>query len=127
MFESDFVLSKIFIFIYVQFREGVVLNKNVKPGKGSHVNVGLLKDVGIDKLLNPGLRVTVRMLPDAETKKKFHGKVESLHIPRAETGVYWGYVVRIANTLNEVFSKSPYKEGLVTLLNIHTYSDILFL
>ncbi|XP_077301586.1 28S rRNA (uridine-N(3))-methyltransferase [Arctopsyche grandis] len=93
------------------FREGVVLNKNVKPGKGSHVNVGLLKDVSIDKLLAPGLRVTVRMLPDAETKKRFSGKVESLHIPRTETGVYWGYVVRIANTLSEVFSKSPYKNG----------------
>lgn len=75
--------------------------------------MGLLKDVGIDKLLTPGLRVTVRMIPDAETKKRFSGKVESLHIPRTETGVYWGYVVRIANTLSEVFSKSPYKNGLV--------------
>lgn len=111
-----------FNIVIVRFREGVVLNKNVKPGKGSHVNVGLLKDVAIDKLLTPGLRVTVRMLPDAETKKKFNGKVESLHIPRAETGVYWGYVVRIANTLSEVFSKSPYKEGLASFLSVLIHS-----
>lgn len=87
------------------------MNKNVKPGRGSQVNVGLLQDVSVDKLLNPGLRVTVRMLPTTPGSKKIHGKVESLSTPRAETGVYWGYVVRIANTLSEVFSKSPYKNG----------------
>ena len=43
------------------FREGVVLDKPVKSGRGSYVNVGLLHDIQIDKQLRPGLRVTVRM------------------------------------------------------------------
>ncbi|XP_038222924.1 putative methyltransferase C9orf114 [Zerene cesonia] len=94
-----------------KFREGITMNKKVKPGKGSQVNVGLLKDVSTDKLLNPGIRVTVRMLPTPEGSKKLKGKIVSLATPRAETGVYWGYTVRIANSLSQVFTQCPYKDG----------------
>lgn len=87
------------------------MNKKVKPGKGSQVNVGLLKDVSTDKLLNPGIRVTVKMLPTVEGGKKLRGKIVSLTTPRAETGVYWGYTVRIANSLGQIFTQCPYKEG----------------
>ncbi|KAL0832657.1 hypothetical protein ABMA28_000848 [Loxostege sticticalis] len=94
-----------------KFREGITMNKKVKPGRGSQVNVGLLQDVSADKLLNPGIRVTVRMLPTPEGSKKLKGKIVSLTTPRAETGVYWGYTVRIANSLSQVFTQSPYKDG----------------
>lgn len=94
-----------------KFREGITMNKKVKPGKGSQVNVGLLQDVSTDKLLNPGIRVTVRMLPPSEGSKKLKGKIVSLATPRAETGVYWGYTVRIANSLSQVFTQCPYKDG----------------
>lgn len=94
-----------------KFREGITMNKKVKPGRGSQVNVGLLQDVSTDKLLNPGIRVTVRMLQTAEGSKKFKGKIVSLTTPRAETGVYWGYTVRIANSLSQIFTQSPYKDG----------------
>ncbi|CAF4814918.1 unnamed protein product [Pieris macdunnoughi] len=94
-----------------KFREGITMNKKVKPGKGSQVNVGLLKDVSTDKLLNPGIRVTVKMLPTSEGGKKLKGKIVSLATPRAETGVYWGYTVRIANNLSQVFTQCPYKDG----------------
>lgn len=87
------------------------MNKNVKPGRGSQVNVGLLQDVSTDKLLTPGLRVTVKLMPVAEGSKKIKGKIVSLSTPRAETGVYWGYTVRVANCLSQVFSQSPYKDG----------------
>jgi len=52
------------------YREGIVLNKPVKEGKGkgSFVNVGLMKEIQIDKQLQPGLRVTVRMDPPVEGK-----------------------------------------------------------
>lgn len=43
------------------FREGVVVNRPVKNGHGSLVNVGLRKDVYIDKRLKPGTRVTVKV------------------------------------------------------------------
>ncbi|XP_059056665.1 putative methyltransferase C9orf114 [Achroia grisella] len=94
-----------------KFREGITMNKKVKPGRGSQVNVGLLQDVSTDKLLNAGIRVTVRMLPTAEGSKKVKGKIVSLTTPRAETGVYWGYTVRIASCLGQVFTQSPYKDG----------------
>lgn len=87
------------------------MNKKVKPGRGSQVNVGLLSDISTDKLLNSGIRVTVRMLPCPDSRKKLKGEIVSPVTPRAETGVYWGYTVRIANTLSQVFSQCPYKDG----------------
>lgn len=87
------------------------MNKKVKPGRGSQVNVGLLQDVSSDKLINPGIRVTVKMLPAVEGSKKLKGKIVSLATPRAETGVYWGYTVRIATNLSQIFTQSPYKDG----------------
>lgn len=93
-------------------------NKPVKEGSGSFVNVGLLQDVIVDKVLNPGLRVTVKLLPQKEGTKKIRGEVVAPNVPRAETGVYWGYSVRIANSLSQVFSQCPYKDGLVFINEI---------
>ncbi|XP_018564255.1 putative methyltransferase C9orf114 [Anoplophora glabripennis] len=90
------------------YREGVVLNKPVKSGRGSCVNVGLLKDVHVDKSLTPGLRCTVQLLPQQDNSKKLKGIVVSPATPRKETGIYWGYSVRIANSLSKVFSQCPY-------------------
>ena len=94
------------------FREGVVSNKPAKPGRGSYVNVGLLQDVMVDKLLTPNIRCTVKLLPTEEGgSKKLKGIIVSPKEPKQETGVYCGYQVRLANSLSEVFTKSPYKEG----------------
>ncbi|CAG9772423.1 unnamed protein product [Ceutorhynchus assimilis] len=93
------------------FREGVVLNTPVKAGKGSIVNVGLLKQLRVDKVLVPGIRCTVKLLPQEANLKKLKGIVVSPNLPRSETGVYWGYNVRIANSLSKIFSQCPYKEG----------------
>jgi len=46
-----------------EYREGVVLNKPVKEGQGSYVNVGLSKEIHIDRVVDAGLRVTVKMKP----------------------------------------------------------------
>ena len=43
------------------YREGVVLDRPVKEGRGSFVNAGMRKEVMIDKHLKPGIRVTVQM------------------------------------------------------------------
>ncbi|KAJ3641219.1 hypothetical protein Zmor_027734 [Zophobas morio] len=94
---------------FFDYREGIVLNKTVKAGRGSLVNVGLLKEVQVDKLLSPGLRCTVRLLE--ETTKKWKGIIVPPSTPRADKGVYWGYVIRLANSLSKVFSQSPHKEG----------------
>lgn len=93
-----------------KYREGIITNKPVKEGRGSKVNVGLLKDVEVDKLLTPGRRCTVELLSQ-ENNKKLKGIVVSPSTPRRAMGIYWGYSVRIAKSLAEVFSKSPYKNG----------------
>ncbi|XP_026482205.1 putative methyltransferase C9orf114 homolog [Ctenocephalides felis] len=106
------------------FREGVVTNKPTKVGKGSIVNVGLLNDVTVDKTLTAGLRVTVKLNScNTENEKKMKGLIVSPSRPRAETGVYWGYTVRIANSLSEVFTQSPYKKGYDLLIGTSDKGD----
>ncbi|XP_063209496.1 uncharacterized protein LOC134523914 [Chroicocephalus ridibundus] len=95
-----------------EYREGVVLDRPTKPGRGSFVNCGMRKEVQIDKQLNAGLRVTVRLeepqKPEAKVRK---GVVVSSHHPRTVSGLYWGYSVRLASCLSAVFSECPFKEG----------------
>ncbi|PKU35619.1 hypothetical protein llap_14078 [Limosa lapponica baueri] len=95
-----------------EYREGVVLDRPTKAGRGSFVNCGMRKEVQIDKQLNAGLRVTVRLeepqKPEAKVRK---GTVVSSHHPRTVSGLYWGYSVRLASCLSAVFSECPFKEG----------------
>lgn len=92
------------------FREGIVSNK--QHPKFSYVNAGLLNDVLVDKQLPENLRVTIKIpLENQSSVKKLHGKIVSPDQPRKETGIYWGYNVRIANSISDIFSKSPYKNG----------------
>lgn len=77
------------------------------------MNVGLLQDVHVDKLLTPDLRCTVKLLPQKEGSKKLKGIIVSPTAPTEETGTYWGYTVRLANSLSQVFSQCPYKDGYV--------------
>lgn len=97
------------------YREGIVLDKPVKAGKGSFVNVGLFKEAIIDKALRPGLRVTVKMESKIDSPK-LCGKVVSPSAPRTESGLYWGYSVRLASSLGEVFTGSSYKGGYDMLI-----------
>lgn len=73
------------------------------------MNIGLLQECLVDKILTPGLRVTVKL--ESKNTKKIRGKIVSPSQPRAETGVYWGYTVRIAKSLSDIFTKSPYADG----------------
>lgn len=92
--------------------EGVVSGKPPKQSKGSYVNIGLLNECLVDKILTPGLRVTVKLEPDQNLRgKKIRGTIVSPSLPRAETGVYWGYTVRLAKNISELFTKAPYEDG----------------
>ena len=93
------------------YREGVVTNKPVKPGKGSYVNVGLLNNVCVDKVLTDGLRVTVKIPEDQSNPKKLKGFIVPPNIPTSNNGIYWGYSVRLANNLTEVLTQCSYKDG----------------
>jgi len=93
------------------YREGIVTNKPIKVGRGSQVNVGLLNEIHVDKVLMPGLRVTVKIPAEQLKRKKIKGIIVSPNVPRAETGVYWGYNVKLAKNLTEVLTNCQYKEG----------------
>lgn len=93
------------------YREGVITNKPVKAGKGSHVNVGLLNDVCVDKVLTTGLRVTVKIPEDQPNPKKLKGFIVPPDVPKSDSGIYWGYTVRLADNLTEVLTQCPYKDG----------------
>lgn len=52
------------------------------------------------------------LLPISDLKsRKLKGVIVSPSEPRNDTGVYWGYTVRIAKSLSDVFLKSPYENG----------------
>lgn len=92
------------------WREGVVLKKAISMQRdaGSWVDVGLGVDCAIDRRLQPGVRVTVRM--DERSKKHLAGTAVSPHAP-GEAGTYWGYTVRLAASLERVFSECPHEGG----------------
>lgn len=75
------------------------------------INVGLLNDVRVDKVLTTGFRVTVKIPPNQDNPKKIKGIIVPPSLPRSETGIYWGYTVRLASSLSEIFSKCPYPKG----------------
>lgn len=50
-----------------EYREGITLARPTKPGQGCFVDVGLWKEVQIDKALVPGVRVTVKMDPQQQS------------------------------------------------------------
>ncbi|KAI5096331.1 putative methyltransferase C9orf114-like, partial [Silurus meridionalis] len=95
-----------------EFREGVVVDRPCKAGKGSFVNCGMRKEVQIDKQLQPGLRVTVRLNKNQISESRvYKGVVVSPHVPRTEGGLYWGYSVRLASCLSAVMTECPFKDG----------------
>lgn len=96
------------------YREGCVIRRPVKDSKGSWVNIGLAKqDCQVDLQLQEGTRVTVKL-----TEKDFNwgaryytGAVVGQNEPYELTGKYWGYQVRVAHSVEEVFSESPHEGG----------------
>ncbi len=92
----------------------MVLDRPAGEGK-SWAYVGLSAEALLDRKLEPGLRVTVRLGKDREggekAKKKLRGQVVSPSAPRAESGLYWGYSVRLARSLSAVFAGCPYRGG----------------
>jgi len=77
--------------------------------------VGLDRDCKVHKTLPEGTRVTVKFdNPNPEyvlkLKGKLNGKIVSPHLPRTEASLYWGYIVRIAESLSKVISECPFRD-----------------
>lgn len=95
-----------------KYREGVVLDK-LGPHKGSLVNCGIRsRPVEIDTALQAGIRCTVELDTSSyDGKGKIRGKVVSPAAPREANGTYWGYTVRMADSLKSALEQSPFEDG----------------
>ncbi|CAL1536399.1 unnamed protein product [Lymnaea stagnalis] len=96
-----------------EYREGITLKKPIsaKREATSYANIGLKKDVILNMNIKPGQRVTVKLKAQSTEKKNLEGVVVSPSEPREVAGIYWGYTVRLAKGLSEVFTDSPYDGG----------------
>ena len=94
------------------YREGCVLDRPVN-GEYSWVNIGLNKDCKINQKIPPRTRVTVKLNESnfVPKLKYYTGTVVSMSEPFIKNGTYWGYVVRVCETYNDIFNNSIYKEG----------------
>ncbi|CAI5713127.1 unnamed protein product [Peronospora destructor] len=94
------------------YREGVVTDRPLKEKEGSHVYVGLQREVVVDKRITPGVRVTVKIdEASKDFKKKMVGQLVSSAEPREQLGVYWGYTTRFASSLRYVWTTCPFSGG----------------
>lgn len=92
------------------------MTEKAKKGSFSMVDVGLLRPIPVDSLLQSGLRVTVEVIDPTEDFKKLRGNVVTPTTPVHTNGTYWGYNVRCAESLGAVFTQCPYKEGYDLLI-----------
>ena len=90
------------------YREGVVVDTPPDGGQCSHVNVGLGKDIVIDRRLQKNVRVTVKVDKSTRYERVVRGVAVSANEPREEAGIYWGYSTRIASGLTAVMEEGPY-------------------
>lgn len=95
----------------LRFREGVVLKKRSKDGRGPICNIGLEKEFEIDSdavQLPPYTRVTVEIKNLTEQCKLYRGSITSGATVTRETGLYWGYSVRLMTGLQKVLQAKKF-------------------
>lgn len=73
-------------------------------------------DAHIDQGIQQGLRVTLSMGEIAKTKnvsgqEVYAAALSSPTDPRDKDGLYWGYITRIAPTLESLFNDCPFEGG----------------
>ncbi|KAJ3105329.1 hypothetical protein HDU97_008226 [Phlyctochytrium planicorne] len=93
------------------FREGVTTNR--KTESGTVVDCGMQKEVVVDRVIKPNVRVTVKinLASDVPNEKHVKGSVVGPSVPKEKYGLYWGYRTRVAPSISKVISECPYKEG----------------
>lgn len=107
------------------FREGVTLEVNSSNPRLTLVDVGLTKNIKLEQVIKPGLRVTVAMGADRSIEGDFLKKVVGRNCPRQEMGIYWGYTVRYASNLSSVFKGCPYKGGYDHIVGTSEHGAII--
>lgn len=107
------------------YREGVTLKEKAPNCVGTLVDVGLSKNVVIDKQFEPGTRVTVAMGNNRNLDPDVLHQVVSSSKPREEAGKYWGYRVRYASSTSSVFNDCPFKGGYDHLIGTSEHGTIV--
>ncbi|PAV88064.1 hypothetical protein WR25_20313 [Diploscapter pachys] len=94
----------------LDFREGVILNKPVQEGKGPICNIGLDKDFQLDTEtpLPAGTRITVHIRNLNDAQKRYRGTLSSPAEVQKRTGIYWGYTIRLAKSLEHAIDRQKY-------------------
>lgn len=103
------------------YREGITLpNNNGDPAKDTMiekgktlVECGLKRRVIVNRKIKEGVRVTLGMktIKGSRNKDYIEADVVGPATPREKMGYYWGYQVRLADSIASVFTESPYPEG----------------
>jgi predicted SPOUT superfamily RNA methylase MTH1 len=100
------------------YREGIVLNRPNKDG--SWVNIGLKKECKINQKLEEKTRVTVK-LDQANFNnqlKYYSGTAVSSNEPKEKLGLYWGYFIRVAECIDDIFNQSTYNDKYDLIIGI---------
>ena len=90
---------------WLPYREGVATTDKTSSGKGTVVDLGLEKPVEIEESIPPKTRLTLHMADES------HPECVDPQAPRTEGGYYWGYTVRKADSLSNVFTESTWEGG----------------
>ncbi|XP_006287893.2 putative methyltransferase C9orf114 [Capsella rubella] len=106
-----------------QYREGVTLSEKAPNSEGTMVDVGLSKSVVVDKVLSPGVRVTVAMGTNHDLD--LVRQIVEPSKPREEAGMYWGYKVRYASQLSSVFKECPFQGGYDYLIGTSEHGLVI--
>ncbi len=98
-----------------EYREGITTRSSKgNDGKpGVFVDCGLQQDVFVPLVLEQNVRVTVQLPthPQRASKQVVACNVVSPDLPREAAGYYWGYNIRQASSLSNVFTECPYDGG----------------
>lgn len=104
---------------YSVYREGIVLKRPVKNNEGSWVDIGLRKYCFVEVSLPEKTRVTIKLskeskeihdkselnIENGNNDKFYKGIIVSSFEPK-QKGLYWGYIVRVANSFEDIFKDS---------------------
>lgn len=103
---------------WCSYREGVTVDDDsMVVSDTTQVNVGLKIPVTIPAEIPPNTRVTIKFDEGMETKiansstRKLTGQAVHPALPREESGYYWGYTVRKADSLSAVFEECTFAGG----------------
>ncbi|GLU08843.1 hypothetical protein SLE2022_257280 [Rubroshorea leprosula] len=110
---------------WATYREGITLKEKATNSSATVVDVGLSKNVLVEQVLEPGIRVTVAMGRNNNLDSDLPRQVVSSSKPREDAGMYWGYKVRYASNISSVFRDCPYKGGYDHLIGTSEHGLIV--